>query len=185
MKPSLRKKSEYERRADLKRRGEPKWLSDLFKGDIGDEVWKPLPGFDGLYEISSLGRVKSIGGRPRCRFDRILRTAKSGDRYEQAILSIEGKKYRISVHRMVCWAFHGAPPSPIHHAAHGDGNSHRNHYDNLSWKTPKENQADRVIHGTHCRGARSANAKLTNDDVLEIRQRLTAGGVSPPSLIRL
>jgi hypothetical protein len=73
------------------------------------------------------------------------------------------------VNRLVCAAFHGAPPSPEHEAAHDDGVRTNNVPDNLSWKTSKQNHADRVRHGTHNRGTRSATHVLTDDDVLFIR----------------
>lgn len=71
------------------------------------------------------------------------------------------------VHRRVCEAEHGPPPSPIHQAAHLCGNGHlgcinRHH---LSWKTPAENCAD----DRDSAGRRNANAKLRESDIAEIR----------------
>lgn len=76
-----------------------------------------------------------------------------------------------SVTRRICTDANGPPPTPRHHAAHSCGNGHKGccAKRHLSWKTPKENQEDRLIHGTHDRGERSANAKLTENDVREIR----------------
>ena len=75
------------------------------------------------------------------------------------------------VHRIACEAEHGPPPTPKHHAAHSCGKGqlgcvNRKH---LEWKTPKENAADRLIHGAHNRGERHGAAKLTEAQVLEIR----------------
>lgn len=80
-----------------------------------------------------------------------------------------GDKFAL-VHRMACEEQNGPPPTPEHVAAHSCGNGHlgcvtKKH---LSWKTPKENSADMLIHGTHIRGERSPNAKLTEKDVREI-----------------
>lgn len=75
------------------------------------------------------------------------------------------------VSRAVCEEVHGAPPSPNHEAAHSCGNGHlgcvsSNH---LSWKTVKENAADRIVHGTHRNGERHGRAKLTEADARKIR----------------
>ena len=75
------------------------------------------------------------------------------------------------VHRVVCEADHGPPPSPEHEAAHLCGKGHEGccNPKHLVWKTPAENQADRQAHGTHWRGERHGNAKLTESQVFEIR----------------
>ena len=76
-----------------------------------------------------------------------------------------------NVHRLVCEAVYGPPPTPQHEAAHNCGKGHegcvtpRHAY----WATPVENQADKIRHGTHNRGKRHPMAKLCEDDVLEIR----------------
>lgn len=76
------------------------------------------------------------------------------------------------VHRLACVAEHGPAPSLKHEAAHLCGNGHigccaRKH---LAWKTPVQNQADRITHGTHNRGTRQGRSKLTEADVIEIRR---------------
>lgn len=75
------------------------------------------------------------------------------------------------VARIMCEHRHGPPPTPEHQAAHSCGNGHLGCVNqwHLDWKTPKENQADRLIHGTHTRGERSWSAKLTVADVIAIR----------------
>lgn len=75
------------------------------------------------------------------------------------------------VHRLVCEELHGQPPSPNHQAAHSCGNGHLGCVNgrHLSWKTPHENAADKLIHGTDGRGERCATAKLTEADVVLIR----------------
>lgn len=76
-----------------------------------------------------------------------------------------------SAHRLVCAEVYGDPPTPSHEAAHSCGNGHvgcvaKRH---LSWKTPLENSADKVTHGTINQGERSGSAKLTEAQVREIR----------------
>jgi len=75
------------------------------------------------------------------------------------------------VSRLVCIEINGTPPSDSHHAAHTCGNGHLGCINprHLVWKTPAENQADRVEHGTHNRGERHGASKLKADDVRTIR----------------
>jgi hypothetical protein len=75
------------------------------------------------------------------------------------------------VSRRICEEVHGAPPTPKHEAAHscGNGNGGCVTPGHLSWKTAKANQSDRVTHGTANRGENNAKAKLTEDQVREIR----------------
>lgn len=79
------------------------------------------------------------------------------------------RKLRL-VHRLACEARHGPAPSPLHEAAHSCGNGKGGccNPQHLQWKTKKQNQADRVVHGTHSRGERCKTAKLTEADVREI-----------------
>jgi hypothetical protein len=81
------------------------------------------------------------------------------------------------VHRLVCEAVNGPPPTPKHEAAHNCGNGHEGCYNphHLEWKTRVGNQKDRVVHGTSNRGGeRSGAAKLNEDQVREIKRRVQA-----------
>lgn len=91
------------------------------------------------------------------------------------VIQINNRQTYVS--RVVCEAVHGAPPDKTNHAAHSCGNGHLgcvtpNH---LSWKTPQQNAADKIGHGTHSKGENNGGAKLTENDVREIRGLL--GGV--------
>jgi hypothetical protein len=75
-----------------------------------------------------------------------------------------------NVSRVLCEDVHGPAPTPKHEGAHSCGKGHlgcvaKRH---LSWKTQKENQADKLVHGTHNRGERSASAKITETQAREI-----------------
>ena len=85
-------------------------------------------------------------------------------------LSVDGKL--VHVHRLACEARWGPPPSPKHEAAHSCGKGHLGccNPKHVSWKTPAENQRDKLAHGTAARGAKNALAKLSEEDVREIRR---------------
>lgn len=82
------------------------------------------------------------------------------------------------IHRLACAHANGPAPSPEHQAAHSCGNGRKGcvNPNHLSWKTAKENHADKIAHGTHRRGEANYAAKLTADDVRAIRR--LAGSIS-------
>lgn len=73
--------------------------------------------------------------------------------------------------RLMCEAKHGKPPTKYHQAAHSCGKGHEGciNPNHLSWKTPLENKADELIHGTRNRGERNGQSKLSSEDVRWIR----------------
>lgn len=85
-----------------------------------------------------------------------------------------GRFHRVKVSVIVCETFHGPRP-PGMHAAHENGDSLDNRPENLSWKTAKENEADKIRHGTSMQGVRHHQAKLTEEDVREIREKRAQG----------
>ncbi len=89
-----------------------------------------------------------------------------GERY--AKLKMNGK--HVLVHRYLCQLVHGDPPTLAHEAAHNCGVSQCVNRWHIEWKTTAGNQADRLIHGTDMRGEKSPNAKVTADQVREIRR---------------
>lgn len=80
----------------------------------------------------------------------------------------------MSAPRAMCIAAHGLPPTDRHHAAHSCGKGHLGcmNPQHLSWKTPKENEADKAEHGTLRKGTDINTNKLSEADVREIRRRL-------------
>lgn len=77
--------------------------------------------------------------------------------------------------RLMCELTYGEPSDPSLEAAHSCGNRLCINPKHLSWKTPKENQADRLLHGTDARGENNANAKLPDDVIPLIREELARG----------
>lgn len=88
------------------------------------------------------------------------------------LVTIEKRQGR--PHRWVCAQVHGEQPSDIHEVAHSCGNRACCNPAHLRWATRPENAADRLAHGTHNRGERHSMAKLSESDVLDIRERLAA-----------
>lgn len=89
-------------------------------------------------------------------------------------LRVDGKHIR--AHRYICELVHGAPPTPEHEAAHSCGNGDDGCIapGHLDWKTHAENEADKLVHGTHSRGERHGHATLTEP---EARQILALKGI--------
>lgn len=94
------------------------------------------------------------------------------DRSGAAMTDIDGGKKRKPVAVIMCEYRHGPPPGPGFHAAHSCGKGHTGcaNPNHLSWKTPKENMADKVGHGTQLRGEQIKHlAKLTEAQAKEIK----------------
>lgn len=130
------------------------------------EAWRPVVDFEGCYEVSNYGQVKSIP-RPSATGGIRAQRRNSGG-YPYVVLSGNGLRTTRTVHRLVLEAFVGPKPDGME-ARHLDGMRDNNRLDNLCWGTKTENMADKLMHGTDNRGERCGNAKLTRDDVLTIR----------------
>lgn len=138
-----------------------------------EEVWLPLPGYEGLYEISHLGRVRSL--HARFKEPRICAQGNDGTGYKTVSLSKDRKRTPKTVHRLVCRAFHGEPDILHKEAAHLDGNRTNNHASNLKWCSKVENHSHKRFHGTHQAGERHPRAKLTEATAHIALQRLASG----------
>ena len=143
------------------------------------EEWRPIAGYEELYEVSSWGRVKSLartilrrnafGGVSRHpRPERILKPSLVSTGYHHVTLYRDGNGWACSVHHLVCTAFQGPRP-PKCEVAHHDGDRGNDHADNLRWATRVENHADQYRHGTKRLGEASTNAKLRSSEVRAIR----------------
>jgi hypothetical protein len=132
--------------------------------------WRTLAWLPG-YEISEDGDVRHTTAKATRPRGYVLKGCFNSHGYRVYKLVGPGGKRVYSAHRLVCEAFHGSPPTPKHHAAHGDGSPANNHFSNLRWASCKDNLADRAQHGTEMRGERNGRAKLTAPQVEEIRSR--------------
>lgn len=120
-----------------------------------EEVWEPVPGWEGFYEVSSEGRVKSLarevkgkGGFPSSTPERICKPSPRSTGYVYVSLSRDGESATEPIHRLVCLAFLG-PPNPGEEVRHLNGVPYDNRSDNVAWGTPKENAHDKLRLGTN------------------------------------
>lgn len=151
------------------------------------EVWMPIDGYVGLYEVSNLGRVRSL--QPP-RGDGIMRGDVDRYGYRRVLLARDGGKVRFKVHRLVCQAFHGEAPDG-HEVGHLDGDKSNNCAANLAWVTRSENSLHKAVHGVryvgHSKGglpgSKNPHAKLSADQVRELRSK-AANGQSGRALAR-
>ncbi len=132
--------------------------------------WRPIPGYEGLYDVSDHGDIRSHD-RIVNRFDRthvlkgrVLRqgTARHGHKY--VILCKDNKPKTCMVHQLVLLAFIGGRPLG-HVSRHIDGNPSNNHKSNLIYGTQKENLHDRIAHGTVPVGENHKHHKLTESTI--------------------
>lgn len=109
-----------------------------------NEEWLPIPGYEGYYEVSNLGRVR------RC--PQIMSPGKGARGHLSVFLTKSDdpmlKERTHRVHQLVLKAFVGPRPEGKW-GLHKDGNPANNCVDNLYWGTPKENAQDAIRHGTH------------------------------------
>lgn len=136
--------------------------------DLPGEIWKPIPDFD-KYEVSNFGRVKSL--QERWRKPRILKPATNYKGYLLVQLCINGKGKNFRVHRLVALAFIPNPEGKPE-INHRDGCRLNNFVGNLEWVTSSENQRHAYLTGLQVamQGEKHANAKLTNQQVLYIKE---------------
>src|SRR5690348_4661929 len=106
----------------------------------GPYLGRWVVGYERLYLVFRDGRVLDRRGRGMA-----VRIDRYG--YANVRLSRDGRQRWKKVHRLVCEAWHGPPPSPVHHAAHLDGDCANNCPENLAWATPKENAEHKRLQG--------------------------------------
>lgn len=142
------------------------------------EEWKEVAGFEGLYKVSSEGRVVSLGrsviisrGRRSGtlhRFPEKILKADVVKSYEQVTLYKDLIKYRFKVHQLVCQAFHGDKPVWAQVVAHKDGNPRNNNSSNVEWSTHKSNTQDSIRHGTKVAGEKHHCVYISDKDLTEM-----------------
>lgn len=140
------------------------------------EVWKPVEGFEGYYEVSNCGRVKSLDrvvtdtiGRKYYYKGKIIKVSTYRTGYNYVNLWMSSKIKTFLVHRLVALSFVPNPHSkPM--VNHLDGVKSNNYYSNLEWCTRSGNEKHAFRIGLKSlKGERHSQAKLTKNQVLEIR----------------
>lgn len=143
-----------------------------------NEVWRDVPGYGGVYQVSDLGRVRSNTGRGGgVRSEpTILVGAKRGG-YHRVVLMRDGRARAIAVHRLVLQAFEPREDADDLVAMHVNDVRDDNRLVNLKWGTVQDNVADRDAKGRRV-AARGENHKmvvLSNDQVREMREAYATG----------
>ena len=140
------------------------------------ERWLPVVGYEGLYEVSDHGRVRSLLAKRRGSVEyvraepRVLSPGVKPAGYKIVRLTARGGGVStLHVHRLVLLAFVGEPPEGKPDAAHGDGDPGNCALQNLRWSSKVENERDKIGHGTRLLGEALTWAKLTADQVRVIR----------------
>lgn len=140
-----------------------------------DEIWKPIRGFDGMYDVSNYGRVRSnsrivrhnLGGDKRLN-ERIVSKLITVNGYCQVFLYKNGKRSVRLVHRLVLQAFVGECPVGME-VRHLNSVRTDNRLCNLAYGTHSDNVIDTIKLG------RNGNQKLNPELVVTIRKRLDDG----------
>lgn len=147
-----------------------------------EEVWMPVLGFEGFYEASNLGKVKSIsrmvpfGTRGNKRFIKgsEVKPILGSRGYLVVNLTRSGKRRQLFLHKVILEAFLGERPEGME-SCHNNGNRQDARLENLRWDTRSGNHKDKRKHGTWQVGEKANNVKLTNEIVIAIRSKgLTA-----------
>jgi hypothetical protein len=148
------------------------------------ETWRAVVGFEGLYEVSTTGSVRSLERVVRRRCKRvpfktvrgtILKPCIKKGGYPEVALSKDGRPKRMMIHRLVALAFIPNPePAVLTCVDHINGNTADARIENLRWVTQKQNinyARDRGAfdNRTYPNGSRAPNAKLTEEAVILIR----------------
>lgn len=137
------------------------------------EVWKEIEGFESRFKISNFGNIISINGR--FKGEKLLTPGIGKEGYYMTSLRKPGTVRHVRVHTLVAETFIPIPDflidNPQRCVNHKDGNKLNNHISNLEWVTLADNCYHALKHGLiDNKGIKSANAKLTEADVMQIRE---------------
>lgn len=154
---------------------------------MNNEVWKPIVGygkFDGRYEVSSMGRLRSVTRYARIRSNalrqvpgQIIRGFIDKNGYHNCSIKAENCEKHVKVHREVGRAFFPREGMENLQINHLNGNKIDNRVENLEWATCRENVQHALEVGLteSKQGCGNPGAKLTEEQVLQIRRRYIPG----------
>jgi len=139
------------------------------------EIWKEVAGYEGLYEVSNLGRVRSTKrilidkiGRARRYRSKILSGGVSDKGYWAIMLCKDAAQKMTLIARLVAEAFIPNPDGKAE-VNHKDGNKNDNSVSNLEWMTHQENSVHRHAVLRKNIGEKNYGAKMTNEIVIQMR----------------
>ena len=132
------------------------------------ERWKAVVGYEGYYEVSSIGRVRRILRDRRSAKYRYLALAPDDEGRPRANLCVNYERKNAIVSGLVAAAFIGPRPDGLL-VCHEDGDNANNRVGNLRYGTQASNMQDAVRHGTACLGEKSSFCRITADVVRSIR----------------
>lgn len=134
-----------------------------------EEIWLPIPEWEGLYEVSNFGQVRSLHfGKIKIR---VLGSDSFG--YKFVKLKSADKKAKLKIGRLVAEVFIPNPDN-LPTVDHIDRNPSNNHVENLRWVTQGDNNRNRDM-GDKVRGIKNPRAVLTEQKVIRIRQLYKTG----------
>jgi len=149
------------------------------------EIWKDIEGYEGLYQASNLGRIRSLdryiphslGGSAFIR-SKILSGYSKNCKYERLTLYSNTNSKTYLVHRIIANTFVSNPENKPY-VNHIDGDKLNNKASNLEWCTAKENTHHAIENGLQkVKGEFQTNSKFTPKDILDIRKMLDEGRTS-------
>ena len=148
-------------------------------GITQSEKWLAVPGYEGLYEVSDLGRVRRLHKTIPPTILK-LSIAKRGQ-YLTVDLCKDSRRKVHRINRLVLTTFVGNPGPEQTDARHIDGDKSNNALTNLEWGTRAQNEHDKRRHGRDNAGERHGSSKLSNEQVREMHRRYV-NGESPAAL---
>lgn len=133
--------------------------------DLPGEIWKDIEGYEGLYQVSNKGRVKSL----RLRDALILTSHPAFGKYPSVHLRKDNGNKPVSIHILVAKAFIPNPENkPV--VNHKDGNKNNCDVENLEWVTCSENTLHAYKIGLMKSGTRNYQSKFSEEDIKYIRE---------------
>lgn len=132
------------------------------------EEWRAVIGWEGLYEVSDLGRVRRSSGGKGTRAGYVLRDSPTTKGYRKVGLCDGARQKTRAVHKLVAEAFIGPSPDGME-VNHIDTDRTNNRRTNLEYVTPQGNSAHMAAMGHSTRGERAAHTHLTERDIRCIR----------------
>ena len=144
-----------------------------------EELWKDIKGYEGLYQVSTYGRVKSLEHTTNDRYfkEKLYKPTEKSGHFTVVLRKHGTKPKHFALSRLILTTFVGECPKGCI-ACHKDGNSRNNHVDNLYWGTYAQNTRDLFVSNT------AKQARLTVEQVKEIK-RATCNGYKRGTLQKL